>query len=101
MGSMLGIPAVARDGRFKAAAFCLVGEGGLVGQVTGPEADVAKLGNVAVRNIGKLQDQLVPRAATEALYAALHAPKEMAWFPGAHLEIGADGVDAAGSGLKA
>ena len=29
MGSMLGVPAVARDGRFKAAAFCLVGEGGL------------------------------------------------------------------------
>ncbi len=36
MGSMLGLPAVARDGRFKAAAFCLVGESGLVGAVEGP-----------------------------------------------------------------
>ncbi|MGK2964471.1 MAG: alpha/beta hydrolase family protein, partial [Tepidiformaceae bacterium] len=30
-GSMIGVPAVARDGQFRAAAFCLVGEGGLAG----------------------------------------------------------------------
>jgi dienelactone hydrolase len=101
MGSMLGIPAVARDGRFKAAAFCLVGEGGLVGKVAGPEADVAKLGNVAIRVVGKLQDQLIPRAATEALYEALPGPKEIAWFPGGHFEIGPDVISAAGDWMKA
>jgi dienelactone hydrolase len=101
MGSMLGIPAVARDGRFKAAAFCLVGEGGLVGEVAGPEADIARLATVAVRVVGKLQDQLIPRAATEALYAALPGPKEIAWFPGGHFEIGPDVVDAAGNWMKA
>ncbi|HMO96283.1 MAG TPA: hypothetical protein PKD27_09175, partial [Tepidiformaceae bacterium] len=40
MGSMLGIPAVARDGRVKAAGFCLVGEGGPAGSGGGPAADV-------------------------------------------------------------
>ncbi len=95
MGSMLGIPAVARDGRFKAAAFCLVGEGGLVGAVEGPEADVPNLGSVAVRIVGKLQDQLIPRERTEALYNALPGTKDIRWLPGTHFEIGPDVIRAA------
>jgi dienelactone hydrolase len=95
MGSMLGIPAVARDGRFKAAAFCLVGEGGLVGSVEGPEADVPKLEGVAIRIVGKLQDQLIPRERTEALYEALTGEKDIRWLPGGHFEIGPDVVRAA------
>lgn len=90
MGSMLGVPAVARDGRFKAAAFCLVGEGGLVGAADGPDSDVAKLSNVAVRVVGKLQDQLIPRERTEALYAAIPGEKDIRWLPGTHFEIGPD-----------
>lgn len=95
MGSMLGIAAVARDGRFKAAAFCLVGEGGLAGGVEGPDADVAKLGRVATRIVGKAQDQLIPRDRTEALYNALPGEKDIRWFPGGHFEIGPDVVRAA------
>lgn len=90
MGSMLGIPAVARDGRFKAAAFCLVGEGGLVGSADGPESDIAKLQGTAVRVVGKLQDQLIPREKTEALYSALPGEKDLKWCPGTHFEIGPD-----------
>lgn len=95
MGSMLGIPAVARDGRFKAAAFCLVGEGGLAGSVEGPDADTALLGSVAVRVVGKLQDELIPRERTEALYAALPGEKDIRWLPGGHFEIGPDVIRAA------
>lgn len=90
MGSMLGIPAVARDGRFKAAAFCLVGEGGLAGSADGADSDIAKLGNTAVRIVGKLQDQLIPREKTESLYAALPGEKDLRWCPGTHFEIGPD-----------
>jgi len=91
MGSMLGIPAVARDGRFKAAAFCLVGEGGLVGAAEGPDSDIPLLKNVATRVVGKLQDQLIPRERTEALYHALpSATKDIRWLPGTHFEIGPD-----------
>src|SRR6185436_4785804 len=84
MGSMLGLPAVARDGRFKAAAFCLVGEGGLVGAVEGPGADAPRLSGVAVRIVGKLQDQLIPRERTEALYESLPGQKDIRWLPGGH-----------------
>lgn len=95
MGSMLGISAVARDGRFKAAAFCLVGEGGLAGSVEGPDADVSKLGRVATRIVGKTHDELIPRERTEALYNALPGAKDIRWLPGGHFEIGPDVVRAA------
>lgn len=101
MGSMLGVAAIARDGRFKAAALGLVGEGGLVGSVHGPDSDVAKLGNVAVRVIGKLQDQLIPREATDALYNAIPGPKDIVWLPGTHFEIGPDVVNVASDWMKA
>jgi dienelactone hydrolase len=95
MGSMLGIPAVARDGRFRAAAFCLVGEGGLAGPATGVGSDVPALAEVAVRIVGKLGDELISREATEALYAALPGKKDIVWLPGGHFEIGPDVIRAA------
>lgn len=95
MGSMLGIPAVARDGRFRAAAFCLVGEGGMVGPASGPDSDVPALASVAVRIVGKLNDELIPREATEALYNALPGKKDIRWLPGGHFEIGDDVIRAA------
>ncbi|MCC7363030.1 MAG: hypothetical protein IT303_01560 [Dehalococcoidia bacterium] len=98
MGSMLGIPAVARDGRFKVAAFCLVGEGGMVGPADGP--DVQALGGVAVRIVGKTSDQLIPRAATEALYDGLPGVKDVVWLPGGHFEIGPDVIRAAEEWIK-
>lgn len=101
MGSMLGVPAVARDGRFKAAAFCLVGEGGLVGSVDGPDADVPNLGHVAVRVVGKLQDELIPRERTEALYDAIPGTKDIRWLPGGHFEIGPDVIKLAEEWLLA
>lgn len=101
MGSMLGIPAVARDGRFKAAAFCLVGEGGLAGAVEGPDADIPQLQGVATRVVGKLQDQLIPRERTEALYNALPGKKDIRWLPGGHFEIGPDVIKLAEEWLLA
>lgn len=101
MGSMLGIPAVARDGRFKAAAFCLVGEGGLVGEAEGPDSDVPGLASVAVRVVGKLQDQLIPRERTEALYNAIPGEKDIRWLPGTHFEIGPDVIKLAEEWLLA
>ncbi|MCK9519917.1 MAG: hypothetical protein M0R74_12970 [Dehalococcoidia bacterium] len=95
MGSMLGVPAVARDGRFRVAAFCLVGEGGMVGPASGADSDVPRLETVAVRIVGKLSDELIPREATDALYAALPGEKDISWLPGGHFEIGPDVIRAA------
>lgn len=100
MGSMLGIPAVSRDGRFRAAAFCLVGEGGLAGPASGEGSDVPGLRNVAVRIVAKQQDELIPREATEALFNALEGEKDLLWRPGGHFEIGPDVIDAAGDWMK-
>ncbi len=101
MGSMLGIPAVAADGRFKAAAFCLVGEGGLLGVASDAGSPVAKLGGMAVRIVGKTQDEFFSKEATEALFTALPGEKDMHWLPGGHFEIGPDVINAAGEWLTA
>ena len=101
MGSMLGLPAVATDGRFRAAAFCLVGEGGLLGAAGAEGSPVRKLGGVAVRIVAKTQDEFFPRAASQALYDALPGEKDLVWLPGGHFEIGPDVVQAAGDWLKA
>lgn len=95
LGSMLGVPAVARDGRFRVASFCLVGEGGLVGPATGETSVIPGLRNVAVRIVAKINDELVPRASTEALYAAIPGEKDISWYPGGHFEIGPEVVKAA------
>lgn len=100
MGSMLGIPAVAADGRYKAAAFCLVGEGGLLGSATAEGSPVGQLGGVAVRIVGKLSDEFFSRESTEALYAALPGEKDLAWLPGGHFEIGPDVIKSAEQWLK-
>jgi predicted esterase len=101
LGSMLGIPAVALDGRFRAAAFCLVGEGGMVGAAEGPGSVVPGLANVAVRIVAKEHDELIPRPATEALYEALPGKKDIRWLPGGHFEIGPDVIRAAREWLVA
>lgn len=100
MGSMLGVPAVARDGRFAAAAFCLVGEGGMVGTASGEGSDVPLMEHVAIRIVAKEQDELIPRAATEALYDGLPGTKDIAWKPGGHFEIGQDVIASAGEWMK-
>lgn len=99
-GSTIGVPAVARDGRFRAAAFCLVGEGGLAGGA-GPGAMAPALGSTAVRIVGKLQDEFISRESTEALYQAIPGEKDIVWLPGGHYEIGPDVTQAAGDWLKA
>lgn len=100
MGSMLGLPAVARDGRFRAAAFCLVGEGGLAGPASGPGSDVPGLKDVAVRIVAKKADELIPRDATQALYDALPGEKDLVWLPGGHFEIGGDVIASAGEWMR-
>jgi len=100
LGSMLGLPAVAIDGRFKAAVFCLVGEGAATGAAPGPASYVSKLGDVAIRLVGKTNDELIPRESTDALYEALPGDKDIVWLPGGHFEIGPDVIKAAGEWLK-
>jgi dienelactone hydrolase len=101
MGSMLGLPAVATDGRFKVAAFCLVGEGGLLGAAAAEGSPVRELGAVAVRIVAKTGDEFFPREASQGLHDALPGERDIVWLPGGHFEIGPDVIKAAGDWLKA
>lgn len=101
LGSMLGLPAVSADGRFRAAAFCLVGEGGLVGRVADGDLDVSGLPRTAIRMVAKLQDQFITREATLALFDSLPGRKDLRWLPGTHFEIGPDVIHAAEEWLTA
>ncbi len=100
MGSMLGIPAVAADGRFRVAAFCLIGEGGLLGVAGDEDSPVLRLGRVAVRIVAKEQDEFFPRAASQALYEALPGERDIVWLPGGHFEIGPDVIQKAWEWVK-
>ncbi len=100
MGSMLGIPAVAGDGRFKVAAFCLIGEGGLLGVASDEGSPVQRLGGVAVRIVAKEQDEFFPRAASQGLHDALPGERDIAWLPGGHFEIGPDVIQKAWEWVK-
>ena len=71
-----------------------------MGPAEGDDSVVGGLERVAVRIVGKLQDELIPRSATEALYAALPGTKDIVWLPGGHFEIGPDVVKAAGDWLR-
>jgi predicted esterase len=62
---------------------------------------VPKLSSVAVRIVGKAQDELIPRERTEALYNALEGEKDIRWLPGGHFEIGPDVIRAAEEWLRA
>lgn len=99
MGSMLGIPAVATDGRFRAAAFCLIGEGGMLGSASAEDSPVRQLGGVSVRIVAKLADQFFPKEASQALHDALPGRKDLVFLPGGHFEIGPDVISAAGEWL--
>jgi dienelactone hydrolase len=95
LGSMLGIPAVAADGRFKAASFCLVGAGGMMGDATAAGSPVLQLAGVATRIVAKTQDEFFSRESTESLFEALPGEKDLTWLPGGHFEIGPDVIKAA------
>lgn len=100
LGAALGVGAVALDGRFRAAALCLVGEGGLAGPAQGVESFAAGLSGTAVRLVGRTRDEIIPREATVALFDAITGVRDLLWLPGSHFDIGPDVVEAASQWMK-
>ena len=98
---MLGVPAVAGDGRFRAAVFAAAGTGALSGPADGPASHLPALANVAVQVIAKERDEIVAREATEALHAGLPGEKDLLTLPGGHFDVGDDVAAAAEEWLAA
>ncbi len=101
LGAMLGVPAVASDGRFRAAVFAAVGTGALSGPAEGAGSHLAALGDVAVRVIAKAQDELISGEATAALFAGLPGEKDLVTLPGGHFAVGPEVAGAAEEWLAA
>ena len=104
MGTFLGVPLCAIDRRIRSAAF-LIGGGGLrrlmegtpaveeaemdlVMQVTDPVYFAGRISPRPVLMLNGERDEIVPRAAAEALYNALREPKEIRWFDIGHTVTG-------------
>ena len=83
MGSIIGATFCGVDPRPRAAALALGGAG-----LAPPELDPARyVGRIAPRPlllVGATRDQRIPRAATEALFAAAGEPRELLWFDAGH-----------------
>ena len=101
LGAMLGVAAVAGDGRFRAAVFAAVGTGPLSGPAEGAGSHLAALGDVPVRVIAKAPDELISGEATEALFAGLPGEKDLVTLPGGHFAVGPDVASAAEEWLAA
>lgn len=92
LGSIVGATYCAIDPRPRAAALALGGAG-----FGGPEADPAHyVSGIAPRPllfVNASRDEIIPRAAAEALHAAAREPKQILWFDAGHRNL-------PGSGLK-
>jgi fermentation-respiration switch protein FrsA (DUF1100 family) len=86
LGAFVGAHFCPTDPRLRAAALALAGGG-----VGPPELDPAhSLRGYAGRPlllVNATRDELIPRAAAEALHSAAPEPKEIAWFESGHGDL--------------
>jgi len=83
LGAMLGTIFCALDPRPRAAALALCGAGMLPGPAD-PLHFVARIGPRPLLMVNARSDEVIPRSATEQLYAAAQEPKQQLWFEGSH-----------------
>jgi dienelactone hydrolase len=104
MGTINGVPFVARDQRVKSAVFC-IGGATLSGFRELPDAPqhveemrtalaivdplyfAAKIAPRPVLCINGRRDEVVPPAAAQILFDALGEPKRIVWFDGGHTDM--------------
>ena len=83
LGSIIGATFCGVDPRPCAAALAL-GGGGMGPPETDPLRHVGRISPRPVLFVGATRDQTIPRAATEALFAAAGEPKQLLWFDATH-----------------
>jgi len=86
MGTILGAPFCGIDPRPCAAALA-IGGGGFGPSEVDPVRWIGGFAPRPVLFVNAMRDERVPRAASEALYAAAGEPKEIAWFDCGHSEL--------------
>jgi fermentation-respiration switch protein FrsA (DUF1100 family) len=86
MGTILGASFCGIDPRPCAAALA-IGGGGFGPSEVDPVRWIGRFAPRPVLFVNASRDERVPRAASEALYAAAGEPKEIAWFDCGHSEL--------------
>jgi len=84
MGTVLGVPAVASEARFRCAVFAI---GGIFAEREGFMGEAASKISVPVLMINQSEDEIFPRASTFLLYDALAGPKRVFFYPGLHTGV--------------
>jgi dienelactone hydrolase len=83
MGAMLGALFCGADPRPRAAALALAG-GGFGPAETDPARFIGRFAPRPLLFVNAERDEVIPRSATEALYAAAGEPKQILWFDTNH-----------------
>jgi len=83
LGAMVGAVFCGADPRPRAAALALAG-GGFLPHEVDPCEHIARLAPRPLLLVNALRDDVVPRAASEALFSAAGEPKRIEWFEAPH-----------------
>jgi dienelactone hydrolase len=86
LGAMAGAVFCAEDPRPRAAALAL-GGGGLGPAAVDPCSWVERIAPRPLLFVGAEHDEVIPRAATEALYEAAREPKSLHWYEAPHSSL--------------
>jgi len=86
LGSIVGATYCGHDPRPRAVALAL-GGGGFGASPLDPCHHVGRIAPRPVLFVNASRDETVPRAATDALFAAAQEPKEIQWFDSGHDEL--------------
>lgn len=86
LGAIVGATFCAHDPRPRAAALALAG-GGFGPPSLDPAQHIARFAPRPVLFLGAEGDEVIPRAASEALIAAAGEPKQSCWFAGGHTDL--------------
>ena len=98
MGTLLGVPTVAAEPRFRCAVFAI---GGLFGEKPNFLSRAAEEIERPVLMLNQTEDQTFSRETAFRLYDALRGPKRIFFHPGAHTAIPREGLERSREFLRA
>jgi dienelactone hydrolase len=84
MGTVLGVPAVAAEERFRCAVFAI---GGVLGSRPNVLEEAARTISRPVLMINQTEDEIFSRESAFHLYDALSGPKRVFFYPGGHTGV--------------
>ncbi len=98
MGTVLGVPAVAAEPRFRCAVFAI---GGILADTPNLLSQAAEQIERPVLLINQTEDEIFSREAAFRLYDALRGPKRIFFYPGPHAGVPREAMERVREFLRA